>query len=181
MLKSLLITVILTSTSIAMAIEPPVLPPRLTAGAPIQVGYIVGPCDAIGFNDQNLSHLTEITDNIIEVTLSYAGEPWAIEVCVGNITTFNITIGTLEQGDYTLRTYKASYESTLPADPSERILIFETNFSVGPAASAVPALNAPNTALLILLISGLGLYFARREQSHKTYSLKSTATLKKVK
>ncbi len=167
MQKSLLIMFILATTSMAGAIEPPVLPPRLTADAPIQVGYIVGPCDAIGFNDQHLSHLTEITDNIIEVTLSYAGEPWAIEVCVGDITTFNITIGTLEQGDYTLRTYKASYESTLPADPSERILLFETNFSVGPASTPVPALSAVSAGLLILLLTSLGLYFVRKNHSHR--------------
>ena len=165
MLKSLLITIILTSTSIAMAIEAPVLPPKNTAGAPIQVGYITGPCDAIGFNGQNLTHLTEITDNIIEVTLSYAGEPWIIELCVFEITTFNMSIGTLEQGDYTLRTFKASIDSTLPADPSERILLFETNFSVGPAASAVPAMRAPGMYLLTLLLAGFGLLWLRRGQA----------------
>ncbi len=162
MLKSLLITVILTSTSIAMAIEPPVLPPRPTAGVPIQLAYTTGPCDSISFNVQGLSHFTIIDDNVIDVTLSYVGSPWFVEVCINGINTNSIPIGSLEQGDYTLLTYIASANSELPADPSERILMFETNFSVGPAASAVPALSAQNTALLILLISGLGLYFVRK-------------------
>lgn len=181
MLKSLLIMVILTTTSIAMAIESPVLPPRITAGVPFQVAYTTGPCDSVSLNDQGLSHLTVIDDKVIDVTLSYVGSPWFVEVCIFGINTSSIPIDTLEQGDYTLLTYIASANSELPADSSERILMFETDFSVGPAASAVPTLSAPNTALLLLLISGLGLYFARREQSHKTYSLKSTATLKKVK
>ena len=166
MLRTLLAILAFTTATAALAIEPPVLPPKLTAGVPIQVGYTTGPCDGIGFNAQNLTHITEITDNIIEVTLSYAGSPWGIELCVFEITTFNMSIGALEQGDYTLRTFKASIETTLPADPSERILIFETNFSVGPAATAVPALSVPNTALLILLITGLGLFYAGRVRSH---------------
>ena len=150
----------------AVAIEPPLLPPRLTAGIPIQIGYTTGPCDFIAFNDQDITHVTEIRDNIIDVTLSYVGEPWAVETCIYDIVTSNLSIGTLEQGDYTLRTFKASPETTLPADPSERILIFETNFSVGLVATAVPALSAPAIALLFLLISALGAYFARRKQLH---------------
>lgn len=172
MLKSLLALFILTATSIAMAIEPPVLPPRITAGVPFQIAYTSGPCDIISLNDQGLWHFTIIEDNVIDVTLSYVGSPWFVEVCIYDINTSIIQIETLEHGDYTLRTYIASVDSELPADPSERLLMFETDFSVGPAASAVPALSAPNTALLILLISALGLYFASRKPLHEHYSLK---------
>ena len=166
MLKTLLAILAFTTATAALAIEPPVLPPKLTAGVPIQAAYVTGPCDSISLNDQGLSHLIDVDDNVIDVTLSYVGPPWFVEVCIVGVNTTNIPIGTLEQGDYTLRTFIASADSVLPADPADRIFLFDTNFSVGPAASAVPALSVPNTALLILLISGLGLFYAGRIRSH---------------
>jgi len=165
MLKSLLIMVILTTTSIAIAIESPVLPPRITAGVPFQVAYTTGPCDSVSLNDQGLSHFTVIDDKVIDVTLSYVGSPWFVEVCIFGINTSSIPIDTLEQGDYTLLTYIASANSELPADPSERILMFETDFSVGPAASAVPTMRAPGMYLLALLLAGFGLLWLRRGQA----------------
>lgn len=53
----------------------------------------------------------------------------------------------------------------MPADPAERILMFETNFSVGPAATAVPAVRAPGIYLLTLLLPGFGLYWLRLRQT----------------
>ena len=165
MLKSLLITVILTSTSIAMAIEAPVISPALpSAGQPVNVMVTTGPCDALAFNSQGVAYQVDTQDRRIEMNLVLAGlEP--ILVCNVPVVTDQIPIGALEEGEYILATYGVPFDLTFPVDPSERIFLFETSFSVGPAATAVPTMRAPGMYLLTLLLAGFGLLWLRRGQN----------------
>ncbi|MBU1188092.1 MAG: hypothetical protein KKC01_03590 [Gammaproteobacteria bacterium] len=167
MLKSILAMLMLATATAALAIDPPVLPPKLTAGAPIQIGYRTGPCDQIVPNPQSINHQTTVSGNTIEVTLSYLGLPWDILICpVPIFETTPIALGSFEQGDYILRTFITPENTVFPVDPSdERILLFETNFSVGPAATAVPTMHAPGIYLLALLLAGFGLLWLRRGQA----------------
>ena len=162
MLKMLLAMAAIIAVTVTPAIEPTEISPTVpSAGEPINALVTTGPCDALGFNNQNIAFQVDVQDLIIEMTLVIALVPCNIPVI-----TDEIPIGMLEAGEYSLVTYSVEPDVQFPVDPAERTLLFETNFSVGPAASAVPALSVPNTALLILLLSGLGLYFVRKGKSY---------------